>query len=559
MDIQTIREQNAQFVNESIVASSPNMNAKNTIMSIIAHNKVNGFVNENYEASTGNNIKGVGPITLGGDPGSLNSFADQTPGSADTAALLGMSLSMFATTVAFDMVPVVPVTSDLVQLEYTDMVYSGGRFDSSEKPKIFTIESAELFAATLVKGDEIIVHGVDDAAAGKVKFIAKHRTEGGKIIVGYVAAGNFNGTTDTFTANEAVTLEAIKTAATSYTLDGGANSVSATVAFQTTSAVNNDTALAGNNMDYTGSPMERADSERGNQVTVEFETYKKSVSVKSYEYIGKITRAQARQFKSKGIDGLPMLRKNLQALASQAINDLLLERMRALGVSNAYNLLNSQGVNLNLYVDVPSNTSKNLSAFGVPTFIDKAGIDRTASFNGIVNAESNSAGENMFTRQKRVESRIQAAAGVIGHVSRHGAGDAAFVGPQIFASIKNSAAFTPVQTEGNIVMNVKNLYYAGDLAGVKIFCNPKLKYSDTTIVTLRTNKTADGLDYEDLHEGVVFCPQDLAATVELVSEQTASPKVFLESLFCIAEIGIQPELAYYTMAVNTGFSGGSWV
>ena len=129
-DINAIREQNADFVNESFKAVSPNSSAKDTIMSIIAHNKQ--FVNENYEASTGTTIKGVGPVTMGGDPGTFNQFSDQTPGSADIAVLLGMTMSVFATTVAFDLVPIAPITSDLVQLEYSDIVYTGGRMNENK-------------------------------------------------------------------------------------------------------------------------------------------------------------------------------------------------------------------------------------------------------------------------------------------------------------------------------------------------------------------------------------------------------------------------------------------
>lgn len=558
MDILKIREDNADFVNESLRAVSPNNSAKATIMSILAHNKQ--FVNENYEASTGNNIKGVGPVTMGGDPGTLDQFHTQAPGSADIATLLGMTMSIFATTVAFDLVPIVPVTSDLIQLEYTDIVYSGGRFNSSEKPKIFTIESAAIFADNnIAKGDTILIAGVDGDPAMNVRFISKHRTEADKIIVSYLNSGTFTLAGAVYTANEALTLNAIAAAATRYSLDAGATVTATTISIELTSAANNDTPLAGNDLDFTDNPMERADSEQGNSVTVEFQTYKKSVSTKSYEFIGKISRAQARQFRSKGLDGVPMLRKNLQSLASQAINDLILGRMRKLGVTNHYNLFKAQGVNLNLYVDVPANANKALTAFGVPAFVDMNNVDRTAAFGNIINSESNSSAENLHTRHKRVESRIHAAAGLIGHVSRHGAADAAVLGPQLFAAIKNSAGFTAAKFDGTITQDVKNLYYAGDLAGVKIFANPKLRYNDTSIMVGRTNKTADGLDYEDLKESIVFCPQDLAATVELISEQTASPKIFLESIFALAEVGINPSLAYLTFAVNTGFSGGTWI
>ena len=47
-------------------------------------------------------------------------------------------------------------------------------------------------------------------------------------------------------------------------------------------------------------------------------------------------------------------------------------------------------------------------------FKDPMGVDRKAEFGNIVNGESNSAAENMGTRQRRIYSRILAASSMIG-------------------------------------------------------------------------------------------------------------------------------------------------
>lgn len=579
INIKDIIEQNDKFVNEAQFNASPSVNQKKVIMSILSHNKL-AMVNESFVPSSAGNVMGAGAISMPDAPGALTDFADQTAGSADTPTLLGMSMSMMATTIALDLVAIAPATNDLVQLEYTDVVYTGGigagvptaggSGVGGAPTSVFTIVNPVLGALDLQRGATIDLHTnqATPTAAVRLTFLAKDRTHADKLLVMLESEGTFDndvaGAADRFVATAATgNLQAILAAATHYALDddgtattlGGAG----TVGSELTSAVSNDRGdMLTLNAD--GTPMNRVQSDTGVATSVEFRTYKKQVEVKSYQAIGNISRSQLRQFRQRGLDAIPMIRKTLQALNSQAINDLLLGRIRALGVTNAHNLRRAKNLDMNLFYDNIATTTTTLGAMtGIPAFIDGSGVDRTGTFTGIRNNETG-GNETKATRRQDLLNRITQVGGLIGTISRHGSGDAAVLGPQLFGVVKTSAAFTHFKNEGSLTQDVNALYFAGDLNGIKIYCNPKQDWADNTITVLRTNKALDGLDYENLKEGIVFCPQDLADSVQIVPELTKGAQIMLESFFAIAEVGMQPEQAYFTFAayIAPTLGGGRW-
>lgn len=77
--------------------------------------------------------------------------------------------------------------------------------------------------------------------------------------------------------------------------------------------------------------------------------------------------------------------------------------------------------------------------------------------------------------------------------------------------------------------------------------------NDMSVLVLRTNKTADGVDIDNINQGCVFMPYDLASTVEITAEGTAAPKLLIESDYAFAETGVYPELAYLTFAIDSDY------
>jgi len=73
------------------------------------------------------NVPGMGATQFPGQPGTMNQFTGQTPGSGDRPfSLLPLAMQVAAQTVGLDLVPVVPMQGPMGVLTYLDFVYAGG-------------------------------------------------------------------------------------------------------------------------------------------------------------------------------------------------------------------------------------------------------------------------------------------------------------------------------------------------------------------------------------------------------------------------------------------------
>lgn len=542
---------------------------KKYFLAALAHNVQ--YINEGFDNVYSQNLNGVGPVAFPADPGTQQQFHDPSRkvGSIDVPAnTLALNMNLAAQTILFDLLPTVPVYSPLVQLDYVDYVYGGGKLGSGEGPRYFLIKWEELYNAdsqagikTLRKGDVIYVGKKEvDALCVKATFVQTSR------VAGYVIVRNDGvykvAETETkmsFVASNEPLVAAAQNADAIFKVDvnGTATDIVAgmtKVIFDLVSA--GDEQIHGFvTLNEDGDPMSRAQSEFGNSKVMELRTFSKAIEVKTYQVWGALTRRQVKDLKARGLDSVAIIKNAMQNEITQAINDNGLSRMRRLGVTTHANLLAAQGYNLNLYIGAAGSTGKDFKAFSIPEFIDAAGVDRAGEMGIIPNAESNSSAENQITRQARIATRILAASAIIGNLSRFGAGDAAVVSTITLVALKTQKNFVSA-IDNTLVQDNKNLYYAGDLAGIKIYCDPKQMLNDNRVLVLRTNKTADGVDIDNINQGMVFLPYDLASTVEITAEGTAAPKLLIESDYALAETGMYPSLAYLTFAIDSDYG---WV
>ena len=542
---------------------------KKYFLAALAHNVQ--YINEGFDNVYSQNLNGIGPVAFPADPGTQQQFHDPSRkvGSIDVPAnTLALNMNLAAQTILFDLLPTVPVYSPLVQLDYVDYVYGGGKLGSGEGPRYFLIKWEELYNAdsqagikTLRKGDVIYVGKKEvDALCVKATFVQTSR------VAGYVIVRNDGvykvAETETkisFVASNEPLVAAAQNADTIFKVDvdGTATDIVASmtkVIFDLVSA--GDEQIHGFvTLNEDGDPMSRAQSEFGNSKVMELRTFSKAIEVKTYQVWGALTRRQVKDLKARGLDSVAIIKNAMQNEITQAINDNGLSRMRRLGVTTHANLLAAQGYNLNLYIGAAGSTGKDFKAFSIPEFIDAAGVDRAGEMGIIQNAESNSSAENQITRQARIATRILAASAIIGNLSRFGAGDAAVVNTITLVALKTQKNFVSA-IDNTLVQDNKNLYYAGDLAGIKIYCDPKQMLNDNRVLVLRTNKTADGVDIDNINQGMVFLPYDLASTVEITAEGTAAPKLLIESDYALAETGMYPSLAYLTFAIDSDYG---WV
>lgn len=542
---------------------------KKYFLAALAHNVQ--YINEGFDNVYSQNLNGMGPVAFPADPGTQQQFHDPSRkvGSIDVPAnTLALNMNLAAQTILFDLLPTVPVYSPLVQLDYVDYVYGGGKLGSGEGPRYFLIKWEELYNAnsqtgikTLRKGDVIYVGKKEvDALCVKATFVQTSR------VAGYVIVRNDGvykvAETETkmsFVASNEPLVAAAQNADTIFKVD--INGTSTDIVSGMTKVIF-DLVSAGDEqihgfvtLNEDGDPMSRAQSEFGNSKVMELRTFSKAIEVKTYQVWGALTRRQVKDLKARGLDSVAIIKNAMQNEITQAINDNGLSRMRRLGVTTHANLLAAQGYNLNLYIGAAGSTGKDFKAFSIPEFIDAAGVDRAGEMGIIPNAESNSSAENQITRQARIATRILAASAIIGNLSRFGAGDAAVVNTITLVALKTQKNFVSA-IDNTLVQDNKNLYYAGDLAGIKIYCDPKQMLNDNRVLVLRTNKTADGVDIDNINQGMVLLPYDLASTVEITAEGTAAPKLLIESDYALAETGMYPSLAYLTFAIDSDYG---WV
>ena len=523
------------------------------------------YINEGFDSVMSQNLNGVGPVAFPADPGTANQFGqpERKVGSIDVAAnTLALNMNLAAQTILFDLLPTIPVYSPLVQLDYVDVVYGGGKLGTGSGPRYFLVKFAELYTSK----NQTVLHAlkpgnvfyIGDSAEGKLavkaKFVQLSRVAGWVIIRN---EGIFTvGANGTMTANtDASLFDVAQQTVQMFTVDGGTVRTMLEdmthVIFDLVST--GDEQIHGfTTLNEDGDPMSRAQSEWGNSQMLELRTFSKAIEVKTYQVWGALTRRQVKDLKARGLDSVSIIKNFMQNEITQSINDMGLRRMRALGVTTHAQLLAAQQYNLNLYLGYAGNTEKAFTNFKVPAFIDKNGVDRTTEFGMIPNAESNSAAENQITRQARIATRILAASAILGNLSRFGAGDACVVNTIVLVALKAQKNFVAA-LDNTLVQDNKNLFYAGDLAGIKVYCNPKQMINDMSVLVLRTNKTADGVDIDNINQGCVFMPYDLASTVEITAEGTAAPKLLIESDYAFAETGVYPELAYLTFAIDSDY------
>lgn len=542
---------------EFIDESAPNIsNRKKEFVAQIAENK--SWLNESHVGtnimSNGANMNGIGSITLPTNvQAGYTNFNQQTPGSGDIpVTMLSMAMSVAATTIAFDLLPTIPIYQPLVMLSYVDYIYGGGRLDSVDNPPMIVEVVAEELRAnkTLKVGDKVEIYKTaGDATTGwSFQFAGFTRLEGYAVLK-----------VDTFADKPTPALKDIELGF--YKIAGGAETaidVSKKPFIKLARAVESHYSMFSAYGQLDGEGVDRSVAERGTKSVLEMKTYTKAVRTKEHAVEGTLTRAQVRDIKAQGLDAYPALKVAMQNELSQSINKEILGRMRQLGVSSHLMLQKSQGLNLNTYIDVPSNTTKPIQNFLSAPMIDKNGVDVTAQFQPARNMETNSSAENLFSRQRRVSSRIVAGSALVGQASFWGQADACVVNNQLLAAIKESKSYQPSQLENDLIQNTSALYYAGTVNGVAIYCDPNMKWEDTTVILVRTGKNVQGLEINNLHEGLVFMPYDLASSVEIIGEGSMSPKCLIESVYAVAEVGIRPELAYLTFVCDaTGFGG--WV
>ncbi len=426
-------------------------------------------------------------------------------------SLLPLAIQVAAKTVGFDVVPVIPMPGPTGVLTYLDYVYGGGRLDNATtKPLIVKVN----VLGTYTVGTAYVWTG---ATTLSTVFVGKSRIDGYNIFkIG--AAGNTT-----------VTVADVFNTSSSYTTtDDLSASITGNVAAALVPALEDHiqgfTGAGDTDTDnwagpYAQSsetgPMTRETGEATYYRSMGLKTFTKFVEAKTYQAAAAVTTEQIQDLnKQFGIDVVSMVENALVNEISQSINKHILGTLFTLGATNSTNFAANEGQSLNL----------NLGA--LPT----VGVN-----------------ENQQTFQRRIFSRILAAANVVANRGRRGPANFVVCNSQIATAIQDISQFVAAPFANTASQNNGSLYPVGGLAGMTVYVDQNMKWNDTRILVGRKGG--------DDEPGLKFMPYMMAESIQTISEGTMSPKIAVKSRYALVQAGFHPESVYFTFSVTLPSSG----
>ena len=489
-------------------------------------------------------------------------FWHQTPGSGDIpVSTLPMALNVALTTIGLELVPVIPAKGPWAMLTYMDFPYAGGKVGGKNliagidgvgegrenKPLYFKVLLDAAFVATNIKGavaenEKIEFAKGEKKATGYFKTFG--RMDGGLIVeVASVKDGGNNiSLADAFA-------DGVDTITITHIEDGAEKTQEITVP-KVKTGVNAKVDYAQTQVDFvdgfanfaTGKKeaMTRAQNETGTGNVIGLRLFSKWVEMGSYEVTGTVTRQQLQDLPLYGVDAVSKVMEAMQNELTQHINARILERVFALGVTNALNLKFTQGADLNLHMGTGNTT---MAATTVANFTDIYGVDHKGTWGVIKNAEVNTSAENLHTRQRRIASRIQAAANMIALTGRRGRGNIVVTNAQVATALQDCSGYVVAPVDNTLSQSQQNLYKAGTLAGLTVYVDPYMAWEDTRVCVLRKGTGNE--------PGLVFLPYIIGDSCSITAEGTMSAKMLINSRFALAEIGFYPEAQFVTFVVDS--------
>jgi hypothetical protein len=268
-------------------------------------------------------------------------------------------------------------------------------------------------------------------------------------------------------------------------------------------------------------------------------TFTKFVEADTFQVAASVTTEQIQDLnKQFGIDVISMIENALVNEVSQSINKHILSRAFQLGWSNNVNFNNIEGQNLNLNLQIGSAGGSTLQ------YMDKT--DNLASMT-LPAGPTGTSYENLSTLQRRLFSRILAAANVVANRGRRGPANFIVTNANLASSMQDISQFTFAPFSNTLTQNNGTLYPVGSLAGMTVYVDQNMQYSDTRVCVGRKGG--------DDEPGLKFMPYMMAESIQTISEGTMSPKIAVKSRYALVEAGFNPETLYFTFYVSVPTGG----
>jgi hypothetical protein len=518
-------------------------------------------------------VNGMGSVAPPAFPGNANfsggsqanaGFYNQgNQGSGDKfPSLLPLAIQVAAKTIGFDIVPVIPMSGPTGILSYLDYTYSGGKIGANSAGQ--SAAEALATAPTMIKfpvyQSSTGATGATGATAGTfnvnqdytitnvtalvLTFVGLSRIDGFPIFR-VKTIGAASNVSSYFTGTPInLTTSGFWTGAT-YSSNGYLPSLVKSLEDHiqgfSGAGFNNDDAWQGPYVDGTKTynPMLRAVGESTYFNSMGLSTFTKFVEAETFQVAASVTTEQIQDLnKQFGIDVISMIENALVNEVSQAINKHILARAFALGWSNhtQFSNVENQNLNLNLVLGGAASTTAN--------YVNKTDTNVTMVLPA---GPSTSSYENLSTLQRRLFSRILAAANVVANRGRRGPANFIVTNAAVASALQDISQFTFAPFSNTLTQNNGTLYPVGSLAGMTVYVDQNMNYSDTRVLVGRKGG--------DDEPGLKFMPYMMAESIQTISEGTMSPKIAVKSRYALVEAGFLPETMYLTFFVNVPNGG----
>ena len=484
-----------------------------------------------------------------GTPG-MGIYGTQTGSGDKFPSLLPLAIQVAARTIGFDIVNVVPMSGPTGVLTYLDYIYTGGGTGTSTKPLVIKLTTGTAFTANVTAGTVYTLGGTGTGTAGALSlaFIGYSRIDGQPLF-------KINSNIDNSAASGTVpTIYQASQGALYVGLTAGSGGVSVgTITPTLVKALedhiqgyvgagdNNTSNFSGPFIDPTqdNGAMKRGVAEQNYFNSMGLQAYTKFVEAKTFQVAASVTTEQIQDLnKQYGIDVVSMIENALVNEVSQAINKNILNQAFALGWLNNYQMKAAEGVTLSVTLN-PANTAGTGSTFsgpdGTPLTIQGNGFSSFGGANG-------ASFENQFTVQRRILSKVLAAGNIIAQRGRRGPANFIVTNLQIASAIQDNAQFTVAPMTQSVNQNNGSLYPVGTIAGMTLYVDPNMRYTDTRVLVGRK-----GADEEP---GLKFMPYMMAESIQTIAEGTMSPKIAVKSRYALVEAGQLPQTQYYSFFLD---------
>ncbi len=561
---------------------------------------------DGYDAISPANLVGMGAIanTIPTTTGNTRTTADGDKGSGDYLKRLTITgMHIASATIAFELLPVIPVEVPIVQMTFVESVYGGTKVSDTDKSPQYIEIPLQFFKALdalttsfegtgqavaaqgLVKltinneyfivGDGAAVNTLVAAGGLRLRFMGQHHVTGayrfqvvGNITVTNAATGAFSADATSFVStflNDYATIGAngynltwlngsvlAFTDATTVQL-GSATTSADVITIGLVDTKETPIYGASNSDGYTQSPMAREVSELGTTNSITVRSWSTSAKVSDFDIICIVTNKQERDFRAMGLSAYEIALEAAKTQLVQSTNNHILDTMFKMGVENHINTFEATGLSLHLYVDetsVAGSTIANMNISNTSTFNLKKldDTDVAADFGTIPNVNTSSYADGYQDQIRMVKSRVSLCGMFLGKLNRIQNADFAVCAVGLSAALKDNRNHDLAPIDQNILTGAEVLSYIGKCEGLDLYVDPRMDLAD--------NRVLVGCRGNEMDSGLKYFVYDLLSEINTIEGESMSKKALVSTSYLLLAAGHHPESKYLTIVAEK--AGGLW-